>query len=126
MRSKRAKQPEEPEEPQDEDAFLPPQCGSFGCVLPAGHNMGRMDVPQNHLIPERRENTSLRLERAYWAGFNFGSKTTNRAYEIANNRLQEKTTQMRDLIQQVVDCHFHGPDPDDDTCEVCRLLVDFE
>lgn len=24
------------------------KCGSFGCTLPAGHNMGRADVPSNH------------------------------------------------------------------------------
>jgi hypothetical protein len=23
-------------------------CGSFGCALPSGHNMGRADVPANH------------------------------------------------------------------------------
>lgn len=23
-------------------------CGSFGCTLPKGHNMGRADVPANH------------------------------------------------------------------------------
>ena len=24
------------------------QCGSFGCTLPKGHNMGRADIPENH------------------------------------------------------------------------------
>lgn len=24
------------------------KCGSFGCDLPAGHNMGKADVPANH------------------------------------------------------------------------------
>lgn len=23
-------------------------CGSFGCTLPRGHNMGKADVPSNH------------------------------------------------------------------------------
>jgi hypothetical protein len=27
-------------------------CGSFGCILPAGHNMGRLDIPENHQPPE--------------------------------------------------------------------------
>lgn len=26
----------------------PEQCGSFGCTLPKGHNMGRADIPENH------------------------------------------------------------------------------
>jgi hypothetical protein len=25
-----------------------PTCDSFGCTLPAGHNRGRADVPENH------------------------------------------------------------------------------
>lgn len=28
------------------------RCGSFGCTLPAGHNMGRADVPENHLVDQ--------------------------------------------------------------------------
>ena len=27
-------------------------CGSFGCILPAGHNRGRADIPENHQPPE--------------------------------------------------------------------------
>jgi hypothetical protein len=27
-------------------------CGAWGgCVLPAGHNMGRVDIPENHEVP---------------------------------------------------------------------------
>ena len=27
-------------------------CGAWGgCVLPAGHNMGNVDVPENHKVP---------------------------------------------------------------------------
>jgi hypothetical protein len=25
------------------------RCGSFGCVLPRGHNRGQADIPENHL-----------------------------------------------------------------------------
>lgn len=28
----------------------PKECGSFGCTLPKGHNRGRADVPENHLL----------------------------------------------------------------------------
>lgn len=38
-------------------------CGSFGCVLPAGHNRGRADIPENHQPPENNAR-----ERAIEAG----------------------------------------------------------
>lgn len=25
-----------------------PECGSFGCRMPPGHNMGQVDIPENH------------------------------------------------------------------------------
>jgi hypothetical protein len=31
------------------DDLIAGVCGSFGCILPAGHNRGKADVPENHL-----------------------------------------------------------------------------
>ena len=61
-------------------------CGSFGCVLVKGHNMGRADIPENHLVPERRESTNPRLEKAYWAGYRFGVVVTEKKYALEATR----------------------------------------
>lgn len=34
-------------------------CGSYGCTMPAGHNMGKTDIPENH----GREGAVLRAFR---------------------------------------------------------------
>lgn len=59
-------------------------CGSPGiggpCRLTAGHNMGNVDIPENH---DGRRPTNARLEKAYWAGFEFGRKSAERAQELS-------------------------------------------
>lgn len=36
------------------------KCGSFGCTLSAGHNIGRADVPENHLVDQWAEAWDVR------------------------------------------------------------------
>jgi len=39
-------------------------CGAWeGCILPAGHNRGQADVPENHLLPEVSNHTVADLEQ---------------------------------------------------------------
>lgn len=43
---------------EDRAALAPAEeerCGSFGCVLPKGHNRGQADVPENHLSAPAEE-----------------------------------------------------------------------
>lgn len=35
-------------EVSEETAEAGELCGSFGCVLPKGHNMGNLDIPEHH------------------------------------------------------------------------------
>lgn len=55
------------------------QCGAWGgCPLPAGHNLGRVDLPENHQAPARTK-IRITLERAErksgWSGRPVPAKT---------------------------------------------------
>ncbi len=51
--------------PPDDIQDVSNECGSFGCKLAKGHNMGNADIPENHMVEAQNTLVAVQPEPRY-------------------------------------------------------------
>lgn len=68
------------------------ECGSFGCTLPKGHNMGKADIPANHENPPRPRLPITPIARFSHFPFDLVARYVNHKVEFTVEKLMMGTS----------------------------------
>jgi hypothetical protein len=67
-------------------------CGAWGgCVLPVGHNMGRLDIPENHQVGVTRNQMTEMMVDAYC-----------RRYHHSDDPVRDHMEDVLDVIEPII------------------------